>query len=170
MALKLMPAIHPGEELRAVMRHVPSPVTILAFPGPDGPRGITIGSFTSVSLDPPLVSFNIMLESSMHDVLLETQHYAIHVLREDQVTLSERFAIPNISSAEQFDGVAHRIGNDEIPIIDGILASLKCRSHTVVPAGDHSLFIGEVLEINEAASGKPLLYYQQSYRKVGSLA
>ncbi len=165
-----MPAIHPGEELRAVMRHVPSPVAILAFPGPDGPRGITIGSFTSVSLDPPLVSFNIMLESSMHDVLLSAEQYAVHILSDDQVTLSQRFAVPSISSAEQFDGIAHTVGGDGIPVIDGILASIKCRSHTVVPAGDHSLFIGEVLEINEAASGKPLLYYQHSYRKVGSLA
>ncbi|MFK7846486.1 MAG: flavin reductase family protein [Rhodothermales bacterium] len=159
-----------GEDLRAVMRHVPSPVTIVTFPGARGAKGITIGSFTSVSLDPPLISFNVMLGSSMHDELLHAENYAIQILREDQVALGERFSRPDQSSKEQFEGVSHQIDHDEMPMLDNVLAILRCRPFNVVPAGDHSLFIGEVLKANSLSSGKPLLYYQQSYRRVGEEA
>ena len=161
-----MSALQIGEDLRAVMRHVPSPVTIVTFAGPDGARGITIGSFTSVSLVPPLISFNVMRGSSMHNVLLNAKSYAIQILRADQVALSERFAVPEISSEQQFEGVLHRVGIDAVPVIEDVLATILCSSHKVVPAGDHSLFIGEVLEVETVASGKPLIYYQQSYRTI----
>ena len=165
-----MSAILTGEDLRAVMRHVPSPVTIVTFAGPDGARGITIGSFTSVSLDPPLISFNVMYASSMHDVLRDAKSYIVQILSEDQVALSERFSIPDQSSAAQFKDVLHHLDNEEIPLLDNVLAVLRCRPFKVVPAGDHSLFIGEVLEASTLSAGKPLLYYQQSYRKVGGEA
>ena len=162
-----MPALLIGDDLRAVMRNVPSPVTVVTFAGPDGAKGITIGSFTSVSLDPPLISFNVMLDSSMHDVLVRADLYAVQILSEQQAALSERFSIPEQSSVQQFSGVRHRINGDAVPIIDDVLATLHCRSFNVVPAGDHSLFIGEVLEVTANNNGKPLLYYQQSYRKIG---
>ena len=163
-----MSAILTGQGLREVMRHVPSPVTIVTFIGPDGAKGITIGSFTSVSLDPPLISFNVMHESSMHDVLANTDSYAVQILSEEQGALSEKFAIPNQTSQQQFDGVMYSFEGDEIPVLDNVLAVLRCRPFKVVSAGDHSLFIGEVIEINSKSLGKPLLYYKQSYRKVGS--
>lgn len=162
-----MSTILSGQGLREVMRHVPSPVTIVTFKGPDGAKGITIGSFTSVSLDPPLISFNVMHDSAMHDVLVNADSYAVQILSEEQVSLSERFAIPDQTSKQQFDGVLHRFEGDEIPLLDNVLAVLRCRPFKVVSAGDHSLFIGEVIEINSISLGKPLLYYQQSYRKVG---
>ncbi len=165
-----MSALLKGEDLRAVMRHVPSPVTIVTFASPEGAKGITIGSFTSVSLDPPLISFNVMHESSMHDVLLEAENYAVQILREDQVALSERFSIPDQSSKEQFEGVMHHMDGDAMPVLDNVLAILRCRPFNAVSAGDHTLFIGEVLDVTSMSSGKPLLYYQQSYRKVGGAA
>ena len=165
-----MSALLTGEDLRTVMRHVPSPVTIVTCASPEGAKGITIGSFTSVSLDPPLISFNVMHASSMHDALRKATGYVVHVLGEDQMALSERFSIPELSSAEQFEGVEHHLDNDAIPLLDNVLATLKCRPFNAVPAGDHTLFIGEVREANPMNAGKPLLYYQQSYRKVGGAA
>ena len=168
--LDSMPAILTGEDLRTVMRQVPSPVTIVTCASPKGAKGITIGSFTSVSLDPPLISFNVMHESAMHVVLRDAENYVVHILSEDQVALSERFSIPELSSTEQFKGVSHHLDNDAIPLLDNVLATLKCRPFNVVPAGDHTLFIGEVLEANPISAGNPLLYYEQSYRKVGGEA
>lgn len=162
-----MSAILTGDDLRAVMRHVPSPVTVVTFAGPDGAKGVTIGSFTSVSLEPPLISFNVMLESSMHDVLLKADHYAVQILREEQADLGERFSIPEQTSEQQFADVKHRLDEDGIPLIDNVLATLRCRTFNAVPAGDHTLFIGEVLDVVNSSEGKPLLYYQQAYCKVG---
>ncbi|MEM8485131.1 MAG: flavin reductase family protein [Bacteroidota bacterium] len=165
-----MSALLTGEDLRAVMRHVASPVTIVTVDTPEGAKGITIGSFTSVSLDPPLISFNVMHESSMHDVLMASDRFAVQILSEHQAALSERFSIPHQSSKQQFEGVLHHLDGDDLPLLDDVLAILFCRPFNVVPAGDHSLIIGEVLEANAVSLGKPLLYYQQSYRKVGGTA
>ena len=107
-----MSAIISGQGLREVMRHVPSPVTTVSFKGPDGAKGITIGSFTSVSLEPPLISFNVMHDSKMHDVLARVDTYAVQILNEDQVALSERFALPDQTSKQQFDGVLHHFENE----------------------------------------------------------
>lgn len=156
-----------GEDLRSVMRHVPSPVTVVTLMGPDGPRGITIGSFTSVSLDPALISFNIMHDSSAHDMLLEADDFAVHILRDDQAALGERFAEPALSSSEQFEGIGYKLNESGIPILLDSLAVILCRPFKIVDAGDHSLFIGSVIEAGVASEGRPLLYYWHAYREVG---
>ena len=80
-----------GEHLKGVMRHVPSPVVIVTFVSPNGGKGITIGSFTSVSLEPALISFNVMHSSTVHDAFVNCKRFAVHILRDDQIALSERF-------------------------------------------------------------------------------
>ena len=164
-----MSAILIGDDLRAVMRHVPSPVVVVTFLTSAGAKGITIGSFTSVSLDPALISFNVMHTSTMHDALMQAERFAVQILRDDQVDLSERFSIPDLNSNEQFGDVPHRVEGG-LPLIDGVLATLRCRPFNVIQAGDHSLIIGEVIEIDAVERGAPLLYYQQSYRKIGVAA
>ncbi len=99
-----------GQVLRHVMRHVPSPVTVVTAAGAGERRGITIGSFTSVSLEPPLISLNVAREAQMHPVLAAASHFAVHVLREDQAHLARRFSLPDLTSADQFEGVAFRPG------------------------------------------------------------
>lgn len=157
-----------GDALRGVMRRLPSPVTVVTARGPSGARGITIGSFTSTSLDPPLICFNVEKEAQMHDVLASASRYAVHILGEDQAYLSDHFAIPDRTGEEQFASVAYHLGPHGMPILDGVLAVLHCAHYAAYEAGDHSIFVGEVVDIEEGASGGPLLYFNRAYRRVGS--
>ena len=157
----------PGEALRQVMRRVPSPVTVVTAAVDGEMRGITIGSFTSVSLDPPLISFNVSRRSRMHPLLLAARHFAVHILGAEQVALSRRFAEPGLSGAAQFEGLSYRVHTEGTPVLEGVLAVLHCRPYRTVEAGDHTIFVGEVMQIETFADGPPLLYYNRAYRAVG---
>src|SRR5690606_11818136 len=136
-----------GERLRAVMRRLPSPVTVVTVQGEREMRGITIGSFTSTSLDPPLISFNVEQAAQMHDFLVGATHYAVHLLGVDQAHLSDHFAMPERTGAEQFASVAFHRDARGTPVLDDVLAVLHCTHYAVYEAGDHSIFVGEVVEV-----------------------
>ena len=150
------------------MRQVPSPVTVVTVAGSEEMRGITIGSFTSVSLDPPLISFNVALDAQMHDLITQVDRFVVHVLSDEQAHLSNHFAIPDRRGAEQFADVSYRLNTHGIPILDDVLAVFHCILFAVHPAGDHSLVVGEVIEIEDGIAGRPLLYYNRAYRAVGT--
>ena len=139
-----------GTAFRTVMRRVPSPVVVVTAQGEEEPRGITIGSFTSVALEPPLVSFNVGRESRMYGVMEHCSRYAVHVLSEQQASLATRFAEPGLTGQEQFDARFH------------------CTPHSSVPAGDHILYVGLVVDVETPPDQGAVLYYQSSYRGVGS--
>ena len=158
-----------GAALRRVMRHVPSPVTVVTAAEGRQRRGITIGSFTSVALDPPLVSFNVAHDASIYDLIVQVPHFAVHVLAEEQAHLAEHFAIPDLTSAEQFEAVSHRIGRHGLPLLDDVAAVLYCTPHDTVMAGDKTILFGLVTDAEllrpEAGS---VLYYKRSYRGIGT--
>lgn len=157
-----------GDLLRQAMRRVPSPVTVVTVAGPEGPRGITIGSFTSVSLDPPLVSFNVQHGAQIHEALIEADQFLVQVLSDAQAHLSEHFALPGRTSAEQFADVPHRLTPDGLPILADTVTRFRARPHAVHPAGDHSLILAEVLAVEENLEDvAPLVYYDRGYRSVG---
>lgn len=160
-----------GEELRSVMRHVPSPVTVVTAAGPSGYRGITIGSFTSTSLDPPLISFNVNRDSKIYDALTTGLRFAVHVLSDEQAFLGDRFATPEMTSSEQFDGVAFDLDDEGTPVLREALAVIFCERHAVYDAGDHSIVLGRVVDVKESeVDDLPLVYYDRSYRRVGNEA
>lgn len=153
---------------RASMRRVPSPVVIVTAQGPREARGITIGSFSSVALDPPLVSFNVAHESRMHEVMEGCERFAVHVLGENQAHLAKQFAVPDLSGPEQLESVPHRRGAHGTPILEGGSAVLYCRPHDSLPAGDHRLYVGLVVEVEERPDRGAVVYYKSDYRGVGS--
>lgn len=157
------------ETLRSVMRRVPSPVTVVTATGDAEARGATIGSFTSVSLEPPLVSINVGSETKMHDVLKEASRFAVHLLGDEQSDLSIHFAVPNRTGDEQLAAVPHSLDEYDVPILEEAQAVLHCRCYDDVEAGDHSIFIGEVVAIEKRGEAAPLLYYNSSYRSVAGL-
>lgn len=159
-----------GETLRGVMRRVPAPVTVVTAAGREEARGATIGSFTSVSLEPPLVSFNVERESQMHDVMEEASRFAVHTLCREQAHLSAHFAVPDCSGVEQLRPVPHRLDIHGTPILEEALSVLHCRLHDTFRAGDHTIVVGEVVEIDRRAEGAPLLYYDRSYHSINELA
>jgi flavin reductase (DIM6/NTAB) family NADH-FMN oxidoreductase RutF len=158
--------------LRAVMREVPSPVTVVtARAGASGERpfGITIGSLASVSLRPPLVSFNVSEEARTYGWIEAAERFAVHVLRAGQAALAERFADPGLPLAEQFAGLAWHSGPEGRPVLDGALAVLHCRLHSRIRAGDSDLVVGRVTGTEGAApAADPLVYYRRGYRTVAS--
>ena len=130
---------------------------------PDGsPRGLTVNSFTSVSLHPPLISVCIDLRCSVLPALLEGSHFGVSVLNESQRDISSRFAGQCDS---RFQGVSWRAGAARLPLLDGALAWFECRTVQTVTAGDHVLIIGAVEGV-EMFPGKPLVYFASQYSQL----
>ena len=160
-----------GEALRQVMRQVPSPVSVVTTSDGREMRGITIGSFTSASLRPPLLSFHISREAGIYDLLMRADRFALHVLHEGQARLSDRFATPDMPGVEQFRALDYRIDAQGLPVLADVLAVLLCVRHAAYDAGDHSILLGRVTDIREGAADKrPLVYFDRSYRRVGKAA
>lgn len=157
-----------GEQLRLVMRSVPSPIVVVTAVYDQEAWGITLGSFTSVSLDPPLISFNVARQSRMHDILSLATQYAVHLLGSEDVPLSSRFSDPTRSADTQFDGLRHEVSSNGLPLLQETIGILLCKPFARHEAGDHSLFIGQVTGAQQLQTDKlPLLYYNRSYRTIG---
>lgn len=150
------------------MRRVPSPIVVVTAQGHDEARGITIGSFTSVALEPPLVSFNVGKDSRMHTVLEACSRFAVQVLSEEQAHLAQRFAEPGLTGEQQFEAVPATSDEHGTPHLKDVSARFHCTTHRSMPAGDHTLYVGKVVDIDEPPNRGAVLYYQSSYRGVGS--
>ncbi len=135
-------------------------VTIITARAPHGFVGFTANSFNSVSLDPPLVIWSLALRSRSLDAFEAAKYYAVNMLAHDQVDLARRFSRPH---TDRFAGVAFRLGDAGAPLIEGSAAWLECRHHALHPAGDHMLFIGEVLA-SAHRRVPPLLWHGGRYR------
>lgn len=120
-------------------------ITIVTTRTKAGPIGITVNSFSSVSLDPPLVLWAPDKNSNRYDDFINAKHYGIHVLSHDQKSICDAFT----RSKTAFDDLDYQIDDNGIPIIAGCLAVFKCRSFKQVDAGDHSIIIGEVIQASE---------------------
>lgn len=156
-----------GDVLRRVMRQVPSPVTIVTVKGDGEIRGITIGSFTSTSLRPPLISFNLSRDAQTYEALVTSERFAVHILSDTQAHLADHFATPDLTGEKQFEAIAYRIDAAGTPILMDVLAVIHCRRHAIYDAGDHSIVVGNVSEIDHLSEGAPLLYFDRTYRRVG---
>lgn len=156
-----------AESLKKAMRQLPFPVTIATAAIGKEKRGITIGSFTSLSLDPPLISFNIDHEAQIHGLIKRATHFAIHIPQPDQSNLCDHFAISGQTGEEQFEGVDYYRSAYGSPILNGISTVIQCRSYDQLKAGDHTIIIGEVVEIDQQNEKPGVLYHDRSYRLVG---
>ena len=127
-----------------------------------GPHGFTANSFTSVSLDPPLVLVCVGRDVERLDVYRRCSCFAINVLGDSQRAISVRFATQR---PDRFAGVRWREGTYGLPIIDGCIASLQCESWRRIEAGDHMILIGRVLACEDSAA-RPLAYWRGRYRSL----
>ncbi|WP_229401737.1 flavin reductase family protein [Micromonospora okii] len=146
--------------LRAILRHQASTVTVVTAPG-SPPVGFTATSFTSVSLDPPIVSFCLNLASSSWPTVARSRHVAVHLLAHGQQALARTFAT---SGVDRFaDPTRWRAGPEGVPILDGTLAWLLCRVVDRVVVGDHAIVLAEPELLRHAEVGTPLLYHSGRY-------
>jgi 3-hydroxy-9,10-secoandrosta-1,3,5(10)-triene-9,17-dione monooxygenase reductase component len=156
------------EDFRRGMRHVPTVVTVVTFDAQSGPMGLTIGSFVSLSLDPPLVCFNVQKDSSVHDVIVKADYFLVHVLREDQASISDQFADPDLSTLDSVDSSIMMEGPLGIPSLRSYLVRFECRTTQIYDGGDHSILLGCVEGIEEGEPGRPVVYHQRAYHAIGS--
>lgn len=149
-------------EFRRVMGHFPTGVVVVTTRRGDGrPCGLTVNAFTSVSLDPPLVLVCVDHAADSHDLIRDSGVFAVSVLEEDEgESLSRRFAALEVE--EKFIGVAYREETTGAPVLDAAIAWLDCRVTQEIPAGDHTIFLGEVI-VADAREGQPLVYYRGGY-------
>ena len=148
--------------LKQAMRVYPQGVTVATTTGPSGPTGLTVSSFTSVSLEPPLVLISIAKGSAIHDLFREAKAYTINFLADDQKSVSDRFA-GRTKVKDRFEGLKFSNGVTGSPIIDGVRVAIECRAWQVYEGGDHSILIGEVVSAKTYNSKRPLVYYSQQY-------
>ncbi|RJO78050.1 flavin reductase [Nocardia panacis] len=153
------------------MRHYPAGVTIVTLDSPDGPVGFTATSFASLSLEPPLVSFNIAHNSSSIEAIRTADSVVIHFLGEHQQHLAQRFA----RSAEQrfADRSLWTTLESGEPVLHGTPIWVRAVVQRLIPIGDHTFVVGLVTRVHDSTDEKPaaapLLYYQGRYHRPTSL-
>lgn len=145
-----------ARELRDVFGTFATGVTVVTAVRPDGePVGVTANSFTSVSLDPPLILWCLSLKSTSIAAFSPHAPFAVHVLANDQRDLALHFAR---TGRERFDIDPYWRTNPHPPRIAGVLSRMECRVHGVFPGGDHWIIVGEVFAM-ERESGDPLAFH-----------
>jgi flavin reductase (DIM6/NTAB) family NADH-FMN oxidoreductase RutF len=144
-------------DLRDALGRYATGVTVVTTMTARGPLGMTVNSFSSVSLDPPLVLWSPARKSSRFPAFEASSHFAIHILAADQRPLAEHFARNG-----HFEGIAHHPGLGEAPLIAGCSARLECLHAVHYDGGDHLIVVGEVLRISEA-DRSPLVYHRGRY-------
>jgi len=132
-------------------------VTVVTTRAPSGdePIGMTASSVASVSLDPPLVLVSVDRSHDMHAALEGGSHFVLNVLAADQEALSRRFAADD--EPNRFSGVGFHPNKQGIAVLDGVVAHIECEKQAVIPAGDHTVFVGLVVGGN-VTDRWPLLY------------
>ena len=135
-----------------------SGVTVITALHDDEPVGLAANSFTSVSLEPPLVLFCAGLTSSSWPRIKAAGHYCVNVLSSEQEAVSRQFA----GKGDKYEGIGWTRGPSGAPILNGVLAWIDCVIESVHDAGDHVLVVGRVLAM-DATDGRPLTYFRGGY-------
>lgn len=156
-----------GDALRSVMRHWATGITVVTCPTPEGPHGITVNSFTSLSLDPPLCLLCIDKRTKAHALIPSAGAFAVSLLRADQAGISDRFANRRPDLPDLFAGLPLLTAPSGIPVFADALGYLDCTLEAQLPGGDHTIFVGRVQHAAAHVEGTPLLFYGGRYRALG---
>lgn len=147
------------EAFRKALGNYPTGVTVVTtFDQQNTPIGLTVNSFASVSLDPLLILWSIDKKSSSFSVFLEVEKFAVNILAEDQAEICNLFAS---KVADRFSQCEWGESARQLPLISGSLSQLECNTIEKIDAGDHIIFIGEVINIHNEEKA-PLLYHRRS--------
>jgi 3-hydroxy-9,10-secoandrosta-1,3,5(10)-triene-9,17-dione monooxygenase reductase component len=145
---------------RQVLGHFPTGVTVITGAGDDGPVGLAVGAFFSVSLDPPLVGWCPNKTSSSWPAIRATGSFCVNILAEDQEVLCRTFASKD---TDKFDGIGWEPGPSGSPRLRDVLAWIDCDIEAVHDAGDHEICVGRVKELEVEREDGPLLFFRGGY-------
>ena len=148
-----------NHDLRECLGRFATGVTVVTCRGSEGPCGITANSFSSVSLEPPLVLWNIAKVSNSLQAYLDAEYFAINVLAAGQQELSSHFAQ---SDHTVFNGIDYDTSDRGVPLLPDSVARFECRTNQVHDCGDHYIIVGEV-ESYRSDEREPLLFYNGRY-------
>jgi len=154
-------------QLRQIMRQWASGVSLVTSADGQARQGMTVSSFTSVSLDPALVLICLENVAATRQFIARTRSFAVSMLSQDQQPISDRFAGRQPELEDRFAGLELRFTAQGHPIPLGVLAYLDCRVVDELQAGTHTIFVADVLGGEALQPGLPLLYYDREYRFLG---
>jgi len=153
-----------GRELRnALGRFATGVCVITAVSDTQQAMGITANSFSSVSLEPPLVLWSLQNNSDAYDVFARPRYFAINILSSEQQAYDNQYAR---KSQHELDPAHYRLGKYGAPVIRHALVTFECELHATHEGGDHLIIVGRVREMHHRPSGEPLLFYCGGYREL----
>jgi len=150
------------ESLRDALARLPAGVVLVSTRGPDGFRGLTVTSFTSVSLDPPLVLVCLDRLAATRDALLEHGAFTASLLSRGQQFVADRFSGQAPAADAVWREVPHELGQNGLPIVTGAVAWVECRVNSQEAAGDHDIVVGSVTAVGKGG-GEPLVHWERGY-------
>ncbi len=152
-----------SDEFRRACGRFATGVTVATVFDPEGiPHGLTVSSFASVSLDPPLVLVCLGHQVTVIEAFRAARYFAINVLADSQQRLADRFAR---KGHDRFGGLEWEHGESGVPLLPGAIAAIECKTHQRFTSGDHDIFVGEMLR-GHVAEGEPLVYFASRYRRL----
>ncbi len=146
---------------RHILGHYPTGVCVVTARSVDGETsGMVVGSFTSVSLNPPLVAFFPDRSSTSWPKIARVGRFCVNILTSTQGDLCRRFAA---KGDDKFTAVSHRLSTGGSPVLDDVVAWIDCTVHAVHEAGDHLIVLGRVLEFDVSLGDAPMLFFRGQY-------
>jgi len=149
-------------QFKLALSHFASGVTVVTTEHEGKRFGMTVASFASLSLRPPLILVCVERGVKSHDAIAAAGRFAVNVLDQGQSEISNRFAS---RVDDKFAGVETHKGELGVPLLDGALTTIECTVQSQLPGGDHTIFIGEVQHI-ATREGTPLVYYRSGYHRL----
>ncbi len=161
--VRLPPAMAIDEAaFKLAMSHFASGVTVVTTEHAGRPYGMTVASFASLSLHPPLVLICIEKSVKTHEAIVGAKKFGVSILGAAQMDISARFAS---RSEDKFSGIKTNRGELGVPLIADALTTMECEVRDQLPGGDHTIFVGEVVDV-ATREGIPLLYFRSGYREM----
>lgn len=148
---------------RQVLGHFPTGVSVITAMTEDGPAGMAIGSFTSLSLDPALVLFSATKTSASWGKLRSAGTFCVNILADDQEDISRVFAS---KADDKFSEIGWKRSGNGAPLINGVLAFIDCELHSVLDGGDHDIVLGSVTDLDVKHEGGALVFFRGGYGRV----
>ena len=141
-------------------------VTVITTNHNEKLTGITVNSFTSLSLDPYMILFNIGKASSKYDTFKNCEYFTVNILEESQLNLSQSFSNPEPVDWEKIN---YKHGKTNTPILNNVLSYLECKTDKIYDGGDHSIITARVINLESLSNNKPLLYYKGNYCQINDI-
>lgn len=157
-----------SKSFRQALGHFPTGVAIVTTRTGDGhPVGLTINSFTSLSLDPPLIMWSLDNRARSLSIFENCNYFAINIISSAQVDAAMGFANPKVE--DKFGLVSHADGEEGVPLIDHCVATFVCKNYRQYEGGDHTIFIGRVVRHNTITEQEPAVFHRGKFTRLNNI-